>query len=1234
MLFHRHNIEIENQQKQIIRLMQMADLENTQAFCEADYGGEREIIFDHSGMAFKMLELLKNSVVPENSYQMEYLDRVYYEFGEKAPILFSKQELFDEGWLIACRGEWLFNISYKSFYESIDHLSSEKETQILSFLKELSKIPYHSQMRLRVSEQVKGGELEGVLAVEDGMAYIEPHEKYWLRYGNAIFGRWWDEIIETEFGDVGGMHQQIDRWFLCWNFFQRCSKPDCYCEHVEELFEICLEKLEGELENISWDLIEKIFRRKLYLENNQNGHRKCSDFMEDYPQTKIACILYIDNYLNFNLSEPPKRLSQLYYLCLRQYRNVNTDYQIRFLKCIQNPWIYLNFTAFTAKTKIENAEFLIDCLDDPKLYVVAAHAIWEKSYDIVTKIPSIGEKILEELDQNMFEIVDCKLGGENQEEWISVVKDIIWYLNEQSSWYSKNTYMSKTNIRIYMQRIHDDCMKWYAKNIHYKNQLHNEVLKYFGGEFENCNERDIVKTFAGYAILLGMQCTEESNWKLFEVLQKFLKRVQIEDTLISVLSWSFWQEKFWIFMMRQVAENTRETTKFLKLLEPESYRKQVNMQKKENSALSRIGMAASIQLYLMTILLIEGREETGKKNRKEIEKNFVECILGVQIEQCDLFDPESVHILKTEVVIHRCMEVIPMLNVQNQATIMNEMAKKSPEKLIFLLWHVQNTDIRQKWIQILIQRIEEDFAKNIFCISTYMQIIDYLMEICFQGEDKEQKLTLKANELLEQLQHKIQNKGERIEKQYASWIQSAKFRIKLLKGEEQDILSDDKNTSSIFYKAFIYLNREDLESLKKAEQLYYTCISCKEANANSASYINYFVACVRICTHGEISETEKSEYIQKAENTAKEIRNRDVLLISYQEILFKNEMHLYTILNDHLKFWVSASLLPTELKYDFSCAKYVIQMLILENETNKAEEYINELILRYGKTNEILQLQRELHEKVVSPERNIPTALFNESLEIEKYRNALNSIKNLSEMDVALVRLQKNNLENPVEANLLEFVLNAVQQMEQYSDYLIYNSKTRNEDTYNKFVQILFNQRNKDIWDYYLKDQTFEGTTGGKLKNGFQSVGRIDLLICHKNDSVGIIETIKLKGTDYNNIQKHIQKIFGYNFANVSTAFLLILADMSKPGEFWEKYENSILPRMSEETKGDGWYFTGQKSQEDIELIKNGIVRKPMYLCMTCHVCDSTNQTLHLYHIMVDIQKAAAKKEAVDARKS
>lgn len=1232
MLLHRHSMEIENQKMQIIRLLEMANMGNYHVSCEADCIGERDIIFDHSGVACKMLALLKNSISPENVYQMEYLDEAYCKFKQETPVLFSKQELFDEGWLIACREEWLFNISYQHFYERIERLTSEKETQILSFLKELSKIPYRSQIWLRVSDQIVCEELEGVLTIIDGIVYLNPHGKYWLQYGSAIFGKWWDEIIETGIPETLEMYQQIEHWFSCWEFFQRCWEPYYYCEHVEELFEICLKKLEVEFENTSWELVEKIFRRRLYLEHNLEGNRQYTDFLQDYPETLIARMLYVNENLNSNFSKPLERLERLYYLCLHRYKNVNKEYQIRFLKCMQNPWLYVNFSSFAAK--IENVEFLIDCLGCPKLYVVAADVIWEMNYDIMTKIPSIGEKILEELNQNMFEIIDYGLGGENQEEWLSVVKDIIWYLNEKSDWYCKNTYMSKTGIQKYMQLIHDDYIKWYEKNISHKNLLHDKVLEYFYAEFENSSERDIVKSFARYAILLGRQCKEERNWQLFETLLKFLERVQTEDTFISVLSWSFWQEKIWIFMMKGVAENPRETTRFLKLLKPEFYREHVDMQKNENSALSRTGMAAMIQIYLMTILLMEGRVETGEKNRSEIEKAFVEYILGVQIEQCDLLDPEFVRILEAEVVIHRCMEIIPMLNVQNQTAIMNEMVKKSPEKLIFLLRYVQNPNIRQKWIQILVQRIEEDFTKNLFYIPTYMQIIDYLMDICFQGEDKEQKLVLKADELLKQFQQKIEKKGLRIEKQYASWIRSAKFRMKLLVGEEQDILSDEKNPSSIFYKALIYLNKDDLESLKKAEQLYYTCISHKKTNANSASYINYFVACVRICTHTDISEAEKSKYIQKAENLAKEIRNRDVLLIQDQKVLFINEMHLYIMLNDHLKFWISASMLPAELKYDFSCAKFVIQMLISENKSKRAEEYIYELILRYGETNEILQLQRELEEAVVSLERNIPIARYNELPEIEKYRYTLNCLKNLSEMESALVRLNKDNLENPAEANLLEFVLNAVQQMEQYSDYLICNSETRNEDTYNKFVQILFNQRGKDIWDYYLKDQTFEGTANDKLKSGFQSVGRIDLLICHKNDSIGIIETIKLKNADYKNIQKHIRKIFGYNSANVPTAFFLILADMSKPGKFWEKYENIILPRMIEETKGNDWHITEKKSQRDIELIKHSIVRKPMYLCMTCHACDSTNQTLHLYHIMVDIQKAAAKKEAVDARKS
>ncbi len=1220
------NYGIESEQNKIVILLQMFDLEEHIMIDKGDYLGRRDDLFMNHEIADHMLDLLKSAQLSENVYEMGYLHREYQEFKKKAPVLFSLQDLFAEGWLTACRGEWDFNISYKSEYADIRHMPSEKEMQIVTFLKELAKLPYRAQL-LQVSVPAEWNLPEGILQTKDGEVFLDPHGKLWIRFADALFGKWWDELAETEDDGVHNKKEQMEHWFSCWDAFGRCLRPDVYCKHADELFEACLIKLEDELQHISWERMKHIIRRKAYLKFHLQGDMPYDDFMQDYPNTRIARTLYVDRSNYFDLVQMPERLSRLYDLCLRQYVCVDRNMRGRFLKCMQNPWVYLQFYMFAGD--MENTRFLTDCLSHAELYVPAACAIWQMGHALIMKVPSVGEAFLDELNKHLFQIPVHGLEWENEEEWLAAVRDILWYLNEESRWYYKNTYMRKTGMQMYLQHMHAACLAWYEKNILPKERLHNKNLEYFYAEFENSSERDVVAAFAAYMMLLKM--TEEKAEYLFVVYQKFFARIRTEDTLVSQLSWSFWLDECWICMMQEVAQEKKETEAFLKLLEPEFYKEQAD-KLKEKSPLLQIGKAAAIQMYLMTVFLLEVRSELGEKNKAKVEAAFAECFLGFQIESCDLFQSESVRLLESEMVMRRCMEILPLLSETNRKRILSEMKKETPEKLVFLLQYVQNADIRRQWIRLLLQRQEEDFTKNIYFIPTYIKLIDCLMEICFEDETEGRKLAQKTDELLKQFQTIIKEKGERIGKQYDSWIRSAKLRMKLLMGQEQEILADGKSGSSLFYQALIYLNKEDLESLKQAERLYGICMEQEETKAGSAVYINYFVACVRICTHTETADEERKDYLQKAEDTAKEIRAKFELTSVDRKILISNELFLYLVLNDHQKFWISASYLPKELKYEFSCAGYVAEMLIAEHKTQEAEEYVKELLLRYGKTKEIKLLEAKLSDIADTEILHAPAVMFDQSSEIEKCRNVLNRLKNMPDRESALVRLQTDSLENPIEANLLELVLRAAQKMEQYSDYLMYNSHTSNENAYSKFVQVLFNQRGKEIWDFYLRDQTFEGTSSDKLKNKRQSVGIVDLMAVHNDRDVGIIEAVKLERADYNDLRMHIRKIPGYNFANVPTAFLLILADMAEPGKFWRKYEKEMLPQLIEETKNNDWHIVEQVSKENIELFRKQVRQEPLYICMTAHTCGSTNQTLHVYHLMVDIRKEAAKKEAVEAR--
>lgn len=1234
------NPGIETEQNRIAFLLKMADGNEPP---DADDMHRRENLFASHDVAESMLLLLKNAEQKHAVYQMEYLRTAYEEFDKREQALFSLQDLFDEGWLVACLGEWDFNISYKSEYERIHQLSSEKDTQIVLFLKELSKLPYRSQLLLSVSLPEDCSVPEGILQrkdgesqdgeSKDGEAYLDPNGKLWLRFAEELFGKWWDELMEPENPADSAAEeqkkQQTEQWFVCWDAFYRCWTPDCYCEHVRELFETCLEKLEAEMKNMPWERMEHVIRRMAYLKYHPKGDMPYDTFMQDYPDTKMARTLYVNRHSCFELAQMPERLSRLYQLCLRQYDCADRTLRMRLLACMQNPWMYLHFYSYVSHSG--NISFLTDCLSQAALYVPAANTIWQMCHTLVTKTPSVGEKFLEELNQNLFQIAKHGIEWENEAEWLSVTEELIWYLNEKSRWYFKEHALTRNSMQTYMQQIYAVWFEWYKEHLFPEQSLHQKILEHFQSGFENSGERDAAAAFAAYVSLLGMQRTEEAAIQMFEAYQRFFERICTEDTFASQLSWTFWLDDCWIFMMRDAASDRTQTAAFLKLLEPGFYKQQADAQK-ERSPMLWIGRAAAIQLYLMTVLLIEARDDTGKKYRGKVQTAFADCFLGYQIKECDLFDPESVRLLESEFVMRRCMEVFPLLDDTNRMRILSEMKQASPEKLVFLLQHIQHADIRTQWIQLLIQRQEEDFTESICFIPTYMKLVDCLMELCFQDAAQGQKLVQKTNALLERFQILLQEKGGRIEQQYASWVQSAKLRMKLLTGHEQEVLDDEKSVSALFYQALIYLNKEDLDSLKQAEKIYADL--CKDQDeAGCAVYINAYAACVRICVHTETTDTEKEQYAQKAEAFAKDIRAKFALTSSDLKILLSNEMFLYLHLNDHEKFWKSASRLPQELKYEFSCAQYIVQMLIAEHKTQDAKEYMEELSLRYGKTEEIRLLEENILKTEGMDKIAAPAVLYDESLEIEQYRNVLNRLHRLSEWDSALVRLQTDKLENPAETNLLEFVLQASQKMEQYSDYLMYATKTPHENSYSKFVQILFEQRGKDIWDFYLKDQTLEGTSSDQLLSGYQSVGSVDLMVYHNNTAVGIIEAVKLGGVNTYEIEKHIRKIPGYNYANVPTACLLILADMANPADFWAKYEQNVLPNLIKETELNDWHIVKQVPKEDIELIRQKIVRPPLYLCMTSHVCSSTNQTLHLFHIMADIRKAAAKKEAVDARK-
>ena len=219
-----------------------------------------------------------------------------------------------------------------------------------------------------------------------------------------------------------------------------------------------------------------------------------------------------------------------------------------------------------------------------------------------------------------------------------------------------------------------------------------------------------------------------------------------------------------------------------------------------------------------------------------------------------------------------------------------------------------------------------------------------------------------------------------------------------------------------------------------------------------------------------------------------------------------------------------------------------------------------------------------------------------------------------------------------IEAYLLYMVLYAALALEQYGNLFKYNGHIAGEDTYNKWFQVLFNGRNKEIYDYYMMDQSQEGTTQGTLDNGYEGIGRLDNAVYHGDRMIGIVEGLILRSADRASIELHTRKIEGYNSRHVSTAFVLIYADNDNPLELWNKY----ISYLKEISYDNSWEMVELVEKEKLveNVLDADILRNDCkFICMIKHKCRTSKDEIHKYHILLDFNKYADVQEAKDARK-
>ncbi|MCS4168519.1 hypothetical protein [Sphingobacterium sp. BIGb0116] len=316
-------------------------------------------------------------------------------------------------------------------------------------------------------------------------------------------------------------------------------------------------------------------------------------------------------------------------------------------------------------------------------------------------------------------------------------------------------------------------------------------------------------------------------------------------------------------------------------------------------------------------------------------------------------------------------------------------------------------------------------------------------------------------------------------------------------------------------------------------------------------------------------------------------------LSELSEAISSNKLHYYAHVNDQKKLAQHIGLLSKAYLHDEEIVpliyNYYLGMKLHETAFAYLKKSIESIELK-GKS--VPLFLRELEKASVS------TGLLG------AFKNTLVNIRSIAATDLPSITPDIVNDKR----NLNDFVFNeliqAAKVMTVKRDAV---KKNPQEDRYNDLFLATLKLRFQ-VWGWSITDQP----RTGKSPTGINA-GEADITIEAGNIEIALLEGLILKGKEKSVVEKHIQKIFGYN--NSLERYYMIIYFKGQPQKFdhtWESYKTDIADVDFEEK------FKLDKNQLFIDLSKDYTDVAHLKLAKTYH---GENGKIQIYHMMIDLSE-------------
>ncbi len=1214
------------------KMIDKYDSRNEQAFGQLRNDRD-DIFFNSRPVLYIMRELLSYTSLPSANRKMNVLNDEYRRYCESHRNAdFQIEELFQEGWLSRRIDEWSFSFEYG--LRRLDTKHEKLHTkQIVGFLKKLRKKLNRESKLLKVNIASKNLQrfLEQcsvndkwllkheILCQKRGEYYINPFSEVWKKYGDMVISEYINSRVEKE--------QLFERWMDLAAAFPRCRMTNLRFNDLELLYDSCLAYLERETG--TWEEQETCFLVFISIEqgNLNSGTDGCMDIDSDrYHTWERRCSIWHQYQYLYGT-----RQDIAFRFCIERYYDVSRELTARFRKLLKVPAYYIDFFCVCTRG---NIAIFADCIEENGIQYEAIVSIHKW---LLHDASNFGKVSMEDLHQFgvcvqdvLYNDVFLSLKDSDRDRYELFINWML-YLYE----YERRHLLDLRGMGYQNRKkgdLYQGILEWICKELIPAPHKAESLLSVLEERILSCKDEK-VHSYYGMALDAAGVCRDSVLIDQEQIAKTFLniflvwcEKVRRNDISVFGIDWDLFDKDVWGDLIAVYNEEFFE--KFLCAYE--GFKNDLWEGDKDVKSLQG-GKLFLIYCYIASFSLVRFRNVLSQELGIRMESILSQDYLALH-KKFRFFTGDHIDHWYAQKVVKECMKTLLVISDGGR----EEFAKglrplKSPD-LLFWDGCADSEIIRRAYMDVLSDMDKEVINKAVYSVPMYIQMAEQIFRLSFEliknNSPKDKKLLDKLAGAAEMLLEVLEGlKGNPYVEKNQAWMKTARCRLLMLQGKESEVLSGGNK----FYKGIIYMNSDDYDKIRKAEEIFSGLFERQSVSGT----INYLITLAVLILKGNKEQRDVRQDLERFEMVKKYMISNWDIFPDGKEYVFYYALLVDMELGDRADAWHMEQLLKHDKQYEnIICnpdiAKALVSFYALENEESLAENVI-EIYDKHGEVRTANELWKLLKDKSRQHGGNrgglaqSPGISLNDAYDKELLKHVMNLVKG-SEMDIqAYVMLPKarevekneykkyesDRLSGIAVVHILHMIFQAVCKLQEYKYDFLKNGSMAREDTYNRFFMRLFNDMNS-LTGYVMCDQSQGGKTGNKYQNGEMVPGERDHILKFDNQEIMLIEGIRQnrKYIIKKSVAEHINKLENYNASGMSLALILIYAGFDEMDQQWEKYISLL-----ETYQGQGSY--GMISIEKIFLWKDAGLNPPNhFICRTHHKYQSGYEVF-TYHIMV-----------------